>query len=162
MIVPDLNTLIYAYNAGSLRHAAAKTWWEDTCSSQRPIGFAWVTLLGFLRVMTLRRMLERPMKPAEAIRTVRGWLEQPGVQILTPGEDHARILFELIAEAGTAGNLTTDAHLAALAIEYQAEIASADTDFARFPGLRWFNPLAVAGAGRRHRQPTSRSSRSGK
>lgn len=86
------------------------------------------------------------MTPAEAIRTLNQWLAQPGVQILTPGDGHARILFDLIAEAGTAGNLTTDAHLAALAIEYQAEIASADTDFARFPGLRWFNPLAVSGS----------------
>lgn len=102
--------------------------------------------------MTHRRILVRPIRPEEAIRAAREWLARSAVQILTPGEDHARILFDLIAEVGTAGNLTTDAHLAALAIEYQAEIASADTDFARFPGLRWFNPL----------RPTSRSSRSGK
>lgn len=146
MIVPDLNVLVYAYNADSLRHEAAKLWWEDTLNGQRPIGFAWATLLGFLRVMTQRRILERPMKTADAIRTVSDWLAQPGVQIVTPGDGHARILFDLIGEAGTAGNLTTDAHLAALAIEYQAEIASADTDFARFPRLRWFNPLAAGGS----------------
>jgi hypothetical protein len=69
------------------------------------------------------------------------WLDQPGVQVISPGEEHARILFGLLEELGTAGNLTTDAHLAALALEYQAELASTDTDFARFPGLRWFNPL---------------------
>jgi toxin-antitoxin system PIN domain toxin len=154
MIVPDLNVLVYAYNADSLRHAAAKLWWEDTLNGQRPIGFAWATLLGFLRVMTQRRILERPMKTADAIRTVSDWLAQPSVQIVTPGDGHARILFDLIGEAGTAGNLTTDAHLAALAIEYQAEIASADTDFARFPGLRWFNPLAAGGS-----RKTTRSSR---
>ncbi len=153
MIIPDLNVLVYAYNADSLRHAAAKRWWEDAMNGQRPIGFVWATLLGFLRVMTQRRILERPMKTADAIRTVSDWMAQPGVQILTPGDGHARILFELIGEAGTAGNLTTDAHLAALAIEYQAEIASADTDFARFSRLRWFNPLA---AGSRR---TTRSSR---
>jgi len=155
MIIPDLNVLVYAYNADFLRHAAAKRWWEDTLSGQRPIGFAWATLLGFLRVMTQRRILERPMRLADAIRTVSGWLAQPGVQIVTPGDGHARILFDLISEAGTAGNLTTDAHLAALAIEYQAESASADPDFARFPGLRWFNPLAAGGS-----RKTTRSSRS--
>ena len=155
MIIPDLNILVYAYNADFPRHDAARRWWEDTLNGQRPIGFAWATLLGFLRVMTQRRILERPMRPADAIRTVSGWLAQPGVQIVTPGDGHARILFDLIAEAGTAGNLTTGAHLAALAIEYQAEIASADTDFARFPGLRWFNPLAAGGS-----RKTTRSSRS--
>jgi predicted nucleic acid-binding protein len=62
---------------------------------------------------------------------------------VTPGERHAEILFDLLLEVGIAGNLTYDAHLAALAIEYQAELVSADTDFGRFPGLRWFNPLAV-------------------
>lgn len=75
------------------------------------------------------------------MRLVRGWLAVPSVQILTPGESHADILFRLIEQVGTAGNLTTDAHLAALAIEYQAELASTDTDFARFKGLRWFNPI---------------------
>ena len=144
MIIPDLNLLLYAYNADSLPHAAAKRWWEDTLNGQRPVGFAWTTLLGFVRVMTHRRILVRPMKPAEATRSVEEWLAQPGVQILAPGDNHPRILFDLINEVGTAGNLTTDAHLAALAIEYQAEIASADTDFARFPKLRWFNPLTTA------------------
>ncbi|MDP8989800.1 MAG: PIN domain-containing protein [Acidobacteriota bacterium] len=66
----------------------------------------------------------------------------PGVQILTPGEFHAEIFFRLIEQVGTAGDLTTDAHLAALAIEYRGELASTDTDFARFAGLRWFNPVA--------------------
>lgn len=162
MIVPDVNILVYAYDADSPRHQVARRWWEETLNGPRPVGFAWTTLLGFVRIMTQRYIVERPIKPEEAISVLRQWLACRTVLILTPGDGHARILFDLIAEAGTAGNLTTDAHLAALAIEYQAEIASADTDFARFPGLRWFNPLAVAGAGRRHRQPTSRSSRSGK
>lgn len=82
------------------------------------------------------------MYARDAVRHVCQWLEVPRVEILTPGEEHARILFQLIEDLGTAGNLTTDAHLAALAIEYQAEIASTDADFARFSGLRWFNPTA--------------------
>jgi len=81
------------------------------------------------------------MHAKDAIRRVRTWLDHPRIQILTPGERHAEILFRLLTHLGTAGNLTTDAHLAALAIEYQAELVSTDADFARFPGLRWFNPL---------------------
>ncbi len=80
------------------------------------------------------------MFPKDATRRAQSWLAVPGVQILTPGEGHAEILFGLLLRLGTAGNLTTDAHLAALALEYQAEIVSTDTDFARFPGLRWFDP----------------------
>jgi len=97
-------------------------------------------MLGFIRILTHRRILESPMRVPDCTRRVRQWLSQPQVQILTPGEKHADI-FDLLNHLGTAGNLTTDAHLAALAIEYQAEIASTDNDFARFPRLRWFNPL---------------------
>jgi predicted nucleic acid-binding protein len=82
-----------------------------------------------------------PMYPADAIRRVKTWLAVPTVHIITPGDDHAGMLFQLLQELGTAGNLTTDAHLAALALEYRAELASTDSDFSRFTGLRWQNPL---------------------
>ena len=106
----------------------------------RPIGLSWMTILGFLRIVTRPGVFVSPLTPEEALRRVRNWLNAPSVQIVSPGEKHAEILFGLIESVGVAGNLTTDAHLAALAIEYQAEVASTDTDFARFPGLRWFNP----------------------
>lgn len=141
MIVPDVNLLVHAYNSGALNHKAARVWWEETLASPRPVGLPWVSILGFVRIMTRRGILPNPMFPSDAIDRVRSWLAVPGVQILTPGEMHAEIFFGLIEHAGTAGNLTTDAHLAALAIEYQAELASTDTDVARFPGLRWFNPV---------------------
>ena len=141
MIIPDVNVLIYAYNSGSLHHKAAREWWEETLTLPRPVGLPWVSILGFVRIIT-RSIMAKPLFPGEAIGVVRTWLAIPGVQILTPGEFHAEIFFRLIEQVGTAGNLTTDAHLAALAIEYRGELASTDTDFARFPGLRWFNPVA--------------------
>lgn len=144
MIVPDVNLLIHAYNVQAPEHEAARCWWESTLSGPRPVGIAWVALLGFIRIATKRGIASTPMTVTETNRHVRRWLDHPRVQILTPGEDHAEILFDLLEQVGVAGNLTTDAHLAALAIEYQAEIASTDTDFARFPGLRWFNPIAPA------------------
>jgi hypothetical protein len=140
MIVPDVSILVHAYNSQSAYHAEARRWWEQTLSSPRTVGLSWVAMLGFIRIMTHRGILENPMHPREALRRVRAWLACPRVEILTPGDGHAGILFRLLEELGTAANLTTDAHLAALALEYQGEVASTDADFARFPGLRWFNP----------------------
>jgi toxin-antitoxin system PIN domain toxin len=97
---------------------------------------------GFIRIATHRGILRDPIFLADATGIVRSWLRAPRVQILIPGEMHAEILFGLLEKLGSAGNLTTDAHLAALAIEYRAEVASIDADFARFHGLRWFNPIA--------------------
>ena len=142
MIVPDVNLLIHAYNTDSPDHSLARAWWEENLNLRRPIGLAWVALVGFIRLATNRAVLTRPLEVAAVLSVVRSWLEQPAVRILIPGERHGETLFRLLEEAGTAGNLTTDAHLAALAMEYRAEIASTDTDFARFRGLRWFNPLA--------------------
>lgn len=144
MILPDLNILIHAYNSDFPRHAVARQWWEQAASGELgAIGLSWVTILGFLRISTNRSVMERPLRPGEAIEIVRSWLRQESIRIVVPGEGHAEILFRLLEELGVAGNLTTDAHLAALALEYRAEIATSDADFARFRGLRWFNPLSV-------------------
>jgi toxin-antitoxin system PIN domain toxin len=143
MLIPDVNILVYAYDADSPRYARAREWWETTLQQARVIGLPWTTAVGFIRITTQRGISARPMTVQEAVETVRAWLDHPRVRIVTPGERHAEILFDLLLELGVGGNITYDAHLAALAIEYQAELVSTDTDFARFPGLRWFNPLAV-------------------
>jgi hypothetical protein len=142
MILPDVNLLLHAYNRESPRHEAARAWFEDLMSSAGPVGLPWVAILGFVRITTHRHVLKRPLPVETACAAVRSWLDQPQVSILHPGDRHAEILFGLLASLGTAGNLTTDAHLAALAIEYQAELHTTDADFRRFPGLRWSNPLA--------------------
>lgn len=142
MILPDVNLLIHAYNAGSPVHGRARAWWEETLSETTPVGLAWAVLLGFIRIGTHPRILGNPLAPDAACRRVEAWLDQPQVMLVHPGERHATILFGLLRGLGTAGNLTTDAHLAALAIEHQGEVNSTDTDFARFPGLRWRNPVA--------------------
>lgn len=142
MILPDVNLLVHAYNSESAVHAPARRWWEDVLNGTRPTGLAWVALLGFVRITTHRHVLARPWPVASACGTVKAWLARPYVSILHPGERHAEILFGLLAALGTGGNLTTDAHLAALAIESQCELHSTDADFGRFAGLRWSNPLA--------------------
>ena len=143
MLIPDVNILVYAYDADSPRYARAREWWETTLQQPRIVGLPWSTSVGFIRIATQRGISARPMTVQEAVETVRAWLDHPRVRTVTPGERHAEILFDLLLELGVGGNITYDAHLAALAIEYQAELVSTDTDFARFPGLRWFNPLAV-------------------
>ena len=127
VLIPDVNILVYAHNSRAREHAQAREWWEETLAASRPVGMAWVTMLGFIRIMTHRQILENPMHVNDAVRRVRAWLDHPHVQILTPGDRHGEVLFDLLLlHLGTAGNLTTDAHLAALAIEYQAELASTD------------------------------------
>lgn len=142
MILPDVNLLIHAYNRDSPVHARAREWWESRLNDPAPVGLAWVAILGFIRISTHRTILESPLPVGTACDHARSWLAQPQVMLLHPGERHAEILFDLLGEVGTAGNLTTDAHLAALAIEYQASLHTTDADFSRFSGLRWRNPLA--------------------
>jgi len=140
VIVPDVSVLIHAYNADSARHAKVRRWWEETLSGTRQVGLPLVSVLGFIRIMTNPRFGLNPMPVRKCLDHVRAWLAVPVVRILTPGEGHVETVFRLIEQLGVAGNLTTDAHLAALAIEYRAELASTDVDFGRFPGLRWVDP----------------------
>lgn len=141
MTVPDANLLLYAYNADAREHEPSSAWWEQLLSGTGTVGIAWITILGFLRLSTSAKATLRPLSVGQATDQVRAWLARPNVTILHPGERHADILFGLLEQVGVGGNLTTDAHLAALAIEHQAELHSTDTDFARFAGLRWRNPL---------------------
>jgi hypothetical protein len=110
-------------------------------SGDEPVALPWAVLIGFLRISTHVRVLPNPLTTEQAVVIVDGWLAQPAVRVLQAGVEHWRILRDLLLEAGTAGNLTTDAHLAAIAIENGAELNSTDRDFGRFRGLRWVNPL---------------------
>ena len=141
MIIPDINLLVYAYNTEDPSHAQAKRWWEELLNGTDPVGLPWVTITGFLRLVTHPRVLVDPMSVGQATEQVRAWLECPSVLTVEPGKKFSAIFLGLLDEAGTAGNLTTDAYLAALAIEHQAELHSNDSDFSRFKGLRWRNPM---------------------
>ena len=142
MILPDINLLIYAYNEDAPLHSASKAWWERCLSGTEPVGLAWLVLLGFVRLMSSRQVLLKPMPAGEAVEHCRAWLAQPSTRIVTPGPPHLDILSNLLAGPSICANLVTDAHLAALAIEHQAALHSNDSDFSRFSGLRWHNPVA--------------------
>lgn len=142
MILVDLNLLLYASNEAAPAHSRARSWWKGALEGEAAVGLAWAGILGYLRISTRPNVFERPLKPEEALAVVRGWLARENVVVLRPGERHWPILERLIADAGTAGNLTTDAHLAALAIEHGATLNSTDADFTRWePELRCRNPL---------------------
>jgi len=142
MILVDANILLYAVNASAGQHEPARRWLEHTLSSGDELGFPWIVLLAFLRISTHPAILEKPLPISTALEFVDSWLKQPGSSIVHPGRRHWEILRNFIDIAGTGGNLTTDAHIAALAMENSAKLCSADYDFKRFPGLLHFNPLA--------------------
>jgi toxin-antitoxin system PIN domain toxin len=137
----DANLLLYAVDERAARHGPARRWLTEQLSGQDTMAFAWGALLAFLRLSTNPRVFERPLSFSRAVDVIDVWLGQPCAVVVHPGPRHAAIIRQLLSPLGTAGNLVSDAHLAAIAIEHGAELNSCDTDFARFAGLRWVNPL---------------------
>ncbi|HSW08602.1 TA system VapC family ribonuclease toxin [Aquabacterium sp.] len=135
MKLPDTNVLIYAANRDAPQQAAASRWLGEAFDDGGGVGLSWQALLGFIRICTRHGILSRPLTVEQALQAVDGWLSHPAARVLEPGAKHAALLGRLLIGAGTAGNLTSDAHLAALAIEHGAILGSFDRDFGRFAGL---------------------------
>lgn len=141
MKLPDINLLIYSADESSPHYDQARPWLERALSGTEEVGFAWLALLGFIRISTNPAAFGNPLSPVRAFEFVDSWLDSPVATVVHPSDRHAVILRDLLQPLGAAGNLTSDAHLAALAIEHGAELCSSDVDFSRFAGLRWVNPL---------------------
>lgn len=141
MMLPDVNLLVYAVDATSPFHARARRWWDDVLSSTLSVGLCYPSMLGFLRLTTSRRMFESPLGVGDAVDRVQSWLDQPNVILLGPTARHWPILSGLLRSSATGTNLTTDAHIAAYAMEHAGTVYSNDRDFGRFEGVRWKNPL---------------------
>jgi uncharacterized protein len=148
----DANLLLYAVDEASPHHGIAKRWLEAQLSGSETVAFAWVVLLAFVRLGTNPRVFASPLTAEESLDLVDSWLDQPVATVVHPTDRHSSVLRDLLASFGTAGNLTTDAHLAALAIEHGAELCSSDGDFGRFPRVRWLNPLAQSSRSRHRRR----------
>lgn len=142
MIVLDANILLYAYDCASSEHTKARSWVERTFSDGTQVGLPWQTVAAFLRIMTNPKLPGERFTLKEAVHQVDQWLNQPNVRLLAPGEDHWTLFRQMILDGQAQGPLISDAQLAALAIEYGGVFHTTDRDFARFPGLRWVNPLA--------------------
>jgi uncharacterized protein len=136
MRTPDVNLLLYSVNELSPHHLEAKKWLGRAFDDGAGIGFAWLVLVGFLRLSTQSKIMPVALTVNDALGLVDEWLAHPNGHILTPTERHADVLARVLLTVGTAGNLTNDAHLAALAIEHGATVGSFDTDFKKFPGIK--------------------------
>jgi toxin-antitoxin system PIN domain toxin len=139
--IPDVNILLYAYNADAPQHPAAVAWLKGLFDSGETIGLPWSIIWGFLRICTNPRLWPNPLPAQQAFEIIRGWIAEPGVVVIEPGPRHAEILEHLVIECRAGGPLVSDAVLAALALEFGATLASTDRDFGRFPDLRWVNPV---------------------
>jgi toxin-antitoxin system PIN domain toxin len=141
MILVDVNILLYAENRQSMHHEKAREWWDTQLSGTDPVCLCWPVVSGFIRIATNARVFPRPRRLAEAVASVETWFAQPCVRLVRPTEGHWKIFKRLLEEGQAVGNLVSDAHLAAMAIEHGCEFCSSDADFGRFRGLRWKNPL---------------------
>lgn len=140
-MIVDANVLLYAVDETAHFHLAARTWLENALNGVERVGFPWVSVMAFQRVATHPRATAHPLTPVQAWSYVTDWLTAEMAWIPTPGRRHGDILGKLLVEGDLRGNLVTDAHLAALAMEYGTEICSFDTDFARINGVSWFAPV---------------------
>ena len=143
MILPDLSILIHAHNSDSAVHSVAREWWDACLAGSEGVGLAWAVILGFIRITTHPKILSRPLPVIEVLDRIESWLVLSHIHIPHPSTRHFSRLRSNFEHVGTGGNLTTDAHLATLAVERGYILYSTDTDFARFPGLRCVNPCAL-------------------
>lgn len=148
MIIPDVNLLLYAYDSKSPFNAKAVSWLQACFSGKERVGFTHVVIFGFIRLATSRRVFDNPMSVPEATGIVRAWLKHSVAGTVAGGEAHAEKVLNLLEASGTAGNLVTDAQIAAITIANGAVLHTNDVDFLRFPGLSWFNPITGRGSAR--------------
>lgn len=141
MILIDANILLYAEDATSPLNKKARAWWDERLSGESSVCLCWPVLTAFLRIATHRRVFENPLSLVQAIKRVQSWLDQPCVRVVHPSSKHWSIFRSMLTKGQASANLTTDAHLAALAVENGCTLYSTDADFSRFPGLSWENPL---------------------
>ncbi len=143
MRIVDANVLLYAVNTASEHHESSVRWLDGALSGADSVGFAWVPLLAFVRLSTKEGLFPSPLPPEDAIGRVADWLAAPTAVLVSPTARHAEVLSGMLAQVGTGGNLVNDAHLAALGVEHRASIVSYDSDFGRFPGVRWDSPSGL-------------------
>jgi len=142
VIVIDANLLIYSYDLDSAHHKKSLAWLEEVLSGAEAVGLPWQSISAFLRVITNRRLPGTRVSVEQAVQVVEEWLQQPNVRLLVPGDQHWSVFRQMIVQGRASGALVSDAEIAALTTEYGGVLLTADRDFARFPGLRWKDPLS--------------------
>jgi toxin-antitoxin system PIN domain toxin len=143
MILVDANLLLYAEDSLSEHHEKARIWWDAQLSGSEPVGLCWPVLNAFIRIGTNARLHQHPLTLKQAVERIQSWFDQPCVRIVVPSDEHWSCFQQMLRSGNAVGNLVSDAHLAALAVEQNAVLHSTDADFSRFRGLRWRNPIAA-------------------
>ena len=143
MILVDANLLVYANDESAAEHAVARAWFEGVLNRPTRVGLPWPSLLAFVRLVSNAAIVRLPVTPAAAWQRASEWLARDNVWIPLPGPQHGELLAEFFTDRRITSRMVPDAHLAALALEHGLTLCSTDGDFARFPGLRWQNPLAA-------------------
>ncbi len=141
MTIPDTNLLVYAHREQAPQHATAAVWWQGLIEGTEQVALPWEIVISFIRIMTKPQIVTDPIPTGDLIAVVEDWLSREHVVIVLPGPRHLALVADLLTEIGIGDKFVPDAHIAALAIEHDAEVHTNDRDFARFPGLRWYNPL---------------------
>ena len=141
MILVDANILLYAEDAASPLNAKARNWWDAKLSGDSPVFLCWEVIHAFIRIGTHPRVFQRPLRTVDAIERVSSWLAQPCVKVISPTENHWEIFKRMLSKGQASANLVPDAHLAALAVEHGCDFYSSDSDFSRFPKIKWKNPI---------------------
>jgi len=142
LILVDANILLYAEDSLHPHNREARAWWDEQLSGSRSVCLCWTVLSAFIRIATNPRVFDYPLSLEQAVARVQSWLEQPCARVVRPTDRHWTVFQQMLSDGQAVANLVTDAHLAALAIEHGCQLASTDSDFARFPRLKWINPLA--------------------
>jgi len=143
MILVDANILLYAEDSLSSYHKQARKWWDDQLSGSDPVCLCWTVISAFIRIGTNPRVFENPLSIDQALARIQSWFDQPCTRIVRPTAHHWQTFQQMLNQGQAPANLVTDAHLAALAIDNGCAVASTDADFARFPKLKWINPLQI-------------------
>jgi toxin-antitoxin system PIN domain toxin len=141
VILVDANILLYAEDKLSPQHEAARTWWDAQLSGSSPVCLCWTVISAFIRIASNSRVFENPLSVPQTLKRVQSWLDQPCARLIEPTDRHWLVFQLMLTEGQALGILVTDAHLAALAVQHGCELMSTDVDFARFPRLKWTNPL---------------------
>jgi len=143
MILVDTNILLYAEDKLSPYHEEARLWWDTQLSGESLVCLCWPVIIAFIRLSTNRRVFRHPLIIKQAVQRVESWMNQPCIRIIFPTESHWQIVKSMLQEGQATANLVPDGHLAALAVEHGCELNSTDSDFSRFPKLKWKNPLKI-------------------
>ena len=143
MILVDVNILLYAEDKFSPLNEMARKWWDEQLSGESPVCFCWEIISAFIRISTNRQIFKKPLTVSQAIKRVQSWIDQPCVCMINPTDSHWRIFQTMLQEGQATANLVADAHLAALAVEHGCLLYTTDSDFSRFPRLKWKNPLKI-------------------